>query len=231
MLSHMPRQGLYSQSFQWQGACLHAAQTFTTSSLICLGSLLIRSISLVWLSFTIFSSLVLYWYWSAFVGLQVLDGPETVRVNLPGSNCPQPPQFSSEPLYHHCDAPSGMPVDSCCRRPGKNGGLTPTLHTHKRPHTHTESVHIHTHTHTQCNAHRQKRHALKENPGLCHISHGVVGLTRQGLHSGTNFHHRVRQWAQTHPPALALVGTQCFVLMLHLKIKKQKTEKTNADKK
>lgn len=86
MLPHMPRQGLCSESFMWLGGSLHAAQTFTTSSLICLGSLLIRSISLVWLSFTIFSSLVLYWYWSAMVGLQVLDGQETVRVNLPGSN-------------------------------------------------------------------------------------------------------------------------------------------------
>lgn len=56
--------------------------------------------------------------------------------NLPGSN----PPFTSEPLYRHCDAPSGMPVDSCCRRPGKNGGLTPSLNA---------SVHTHTHTHPE----------------------------------------------------------------------------------
>lgn len=71
--------------------------------------------------------------------------------------------------------------------------------------THTRAA-----MHTHCNAHRQKRHALKEHPGLCHISHGVVGLTGQGLHGGTNFHHRVRQWAQTHPPALASAGTPCL---------------------
>lgn len=49
------------------------SHTFTTSSLICLGSLLIKSISLVWLSFRIFSSLVLYW--SAILGA---PGPKQV---------------------------------------------------------------------------------------------------------------------------------------------------------
>lgn len=51
--------------------------TFTTSSLICFGSLLIKSISLVWLSLRIFSSLVLYW--SAILGA---SGPRLVRAGF-----------------------------------------------------------------------------------------------------------------------------------------------------
>lgn len=122
--------------------CLHAAQTFTTSSLICLGSLLIKSISLVWLSFTIFSSLVLYWYWSAMMRLQVLDRTETVRANLPESNCTQPPQFTSEPLYHHCDGPADMPVNSCCRRTGKRPDPHPVLTYTQIQCTHTQAHNV-----------------------------------------------------------------------------------------
>lgn len=164
------------------GCRVHAAQTFTTSSLICLGSLLIRSISLVWLSFTNFSSLVLYWYWSAMVGLQVLDEESEDK---PLINLRAAASVRFWPWYHYCAAPADMPGDSCCRRPDKNGGLTPP------PHTHRES--LHSHTCTQCNAHRHKRNVLKENPGLCHISHRVVGLTGPGLHRGPNFHSKVRQ--------------------------------------
>lgn len=182
MLPHMPRQGLRSESFMWLGGSLHAAQTFTTSSLICLGSLLIRSISLVWLSFTIFSSLVLYWYWSAMVGLQVLDGQETVRVNLPGPNasvhCWTPVSPLRRSLWH------------------ASGQLLQKMEACPPPSTH---IQLHTHTLTQCNSCRQKRHALRESPGLCHISHRVVGLTGQGLHSGTNFHQS--EAASTNSPS------------------------------
>lgn len=91
----------------------------------------------------------------------------------------QTPRCSSEPLYYHSDTPSGVPVDSCCRRP-------PTLSTH----THT-NIHTNTQTHTRrdtqpCNSCRQTRHALRGRPGLCHISHTVVGLTGKGLHRCTN---------------------------------------------
>lgn len=46
------------------------SRTFTTSSLICLGSLLIKSISLACLSIRIFSSLMLYWF-----AMVVASGP------------------------------------------------------------------------------------------------------------------------------------------------------------
>lgn len=94
---------------------LHAAQTFTTSSLICLGSLLIKSISLVWLSLTIFSSLVLYWYWSAMV----VEAAGPGRGHRRWEKSEAEVRVSSLQKLQRCDAHWGMPVDSCDRHPGK----------------------------------------------------------------------------------------------------------------
>lgn len=113
-------------------------------------------------------------------------------------------RFTPERLFRPRDAPSCVPVDSCWRRPGKNGGLTASLHTLRHPHTHREWAY------TQSDTHIERRHALKENPGLCHISHRVVGRTGKGLHIGTNFHHRVRQQAQLHPPSPVVAGELLF---------------------
>lgn len=76
----------------------------------------------------------------------------TQRTRLCG-HCRQQPRFTHA-LQQDCDTPADMPRDSCRRRPGKNGGLTPTLHTH----THPERS-VHSQTCTQCNDHRQKRNA------------------------------------------------------------------------
>lgn len=187
------------------GRHLHAAQTFTTSSLICLGSRLIRSISLVWLSFTIFSSLVLYWYWSAMA----------TSPGRPGDGESEPSWIKRlSSLLNPCITTVTLPL--ACQWTAAAGALV-KMEAWPPPCTHTNRKC--TNTHTQCNAHRQKRHALKENPGPCHISHGVAGLTGQGLHSGMNFHHTVRQRAQTHPPAPASVETVFCALILKSKKK------------
>lgn len=50
------------------------------------------------------------------------------------------------PPYHNCGTPADMPGDSCCRRPGKNGGLShPPTHP---PTPHAQRKFTLTHSHT-----------------------------------------------------------------------------------